>query len=86
MSLKSSPVPSDLDPDTDIDAYINWHICKTPKHEDFLNDAKAKLLTEGTTLKTLRKMNNQDFKSIDIPLGIRMRLSEEVKDYKKGKK
>ena len=53
MSLKSSPVPSDLDPDTDIDAYINWHICITPKHEDFLNDAKAKLLTEGTTLKTL---------------------------------
>src|SRR5438046_1867833 len=86
MSLKSSPVPSDSDPDADIDAYINWHIHKTPKHEYFLNDAKEKLLTEGTTLKTLRKMNNQDFKSIDIPLGIGMRLSEEVKDYKQGKK
>ena len=86
MSLKSSPVPSDSDPDADIDAYITWHIRKTPKHEGFLNDAKAKLLKVGTTLKTLRKMNNQDFKSIDIPLGIRMRLSEEVKDYKQGKK
>src|SRR6266496_4676713 len=53
MSLKSFPVPSDSDPDTDIDAYINWHICKTSKHEDFLNDVKAKLLTEDMTLKTL---------------------------------
>lgn len=86
MSLKSSPVPSDSDPDADIDAYIDWHIRKTPKHEGFLNDAKAKLLKEGTTLKTLRKMNNQDFKSIDIPIGIGMRLSEEAKDYKKGRK
>src|SRR5205814_2900022 len=39
MSLKSSPVPSDSDPEPDIGAYINWHIRKTPKHEDLLNDA-----------------------------------------------
>ena len=53
MSMKSSPVPSDSDPDAAIDAYINWHIGKTPKHEDFLNAAKGKLLVEGMTLKTL---------------------------------
>ena len=85
MSMKSSPVPSDSDPDADIDAYINWHIEKTPKHKDLLNAAKVKLLAEGMTLKTLRKLNNQDYKSIDIPMGIGMRLSEEVKVYKKGR-
>ena len=85
MSIKSSPVPSDSDPDADIDAYINWHIEKTPKHKDLLNAAKVKLLAEGMTLKTLRKLNNQDYKSIDIPMGIGMRLSEEVKVYKKGR-
>ncbi len=85
MSMKSSPVPSDSDPDADIDSYINWHIEKTPKHEDLLNAAKMKLLAEGMTLKTLRKLSNQDYKSIDIPIGIGMRLSDEVKVYKKGR-
>ena len=49
MSLESSPVPSDSDPDADIDAYINWHIRKTPTHADLLNAAKVKLLAEGMT-------------------------------------
>src|SRR5437667_6030077 len=66
MSLKSSPVPSDSDPDADIDAYINWHIRKTPTHTDLLNTAKAKLLAEGMTLKTVRKLNKQDYNDRDI--------------------
>jgi len=82
MSMKSSPVPLDSAPNADIDTYINWHIEKTPKHEDLLNAAKMKLLAEGMTLKTLRKLSNQDYKSIDIPIGIGMRLSDEVKVYK----
>ena len=46
MSLKSSPAPSDSDPDADIDAYINWHIRKTPTHADLLNAAQC----QGETL------------------------------------
>ena len=77
---------SNSDPDADIEAYIDWHIGKTFKHEEFLNDAKAKLLMKDMTMKTLRQMNNKDFKSLDIRLGIGMRLSDEIKDYKTDKK
>ena len=85
MSLKSSPVPLDSDPDADIDAYINWHIRKTPMHIDLLNAAKAKLLAEGMTLKTVRKLNKQDYNDMNIPKGIEMRLTNEVKIYKKSR-
>src|SRR5436189_464058 len=79
MSMKSSPVPLDSDPDADIDAYINWHIEKTPTHIDLLNAAKAKLLVEGMTLKTVRKLNKQDYNDIDIHNGIVMMFIYEFK-------
>jgi hypothetical protein len=86
MSMKSSPISSDSDPDASIDAYINWHIKKTPTHEEFLSDAKVKLLGQGMTMKMLRKLERQDYKSIDVPMGVGMRLTEEIKIYKQDKK
>ena len=50
-----------------------------------LNAAKAKQLAEGMTLKMVRKLNKQDYNDMDIPKGIRMRLTDEVKVYKKGR-
>ena len=54
-------------------------------HADLLNAAKVKLLMEGMTLKTVRKLNKQDYNDMDIPKGIGMRLTDEVKVYKKGR-
>jgi hypothetical protein len=81
MAMRSSPVGSDPDPDNAITEYIQWHIGRTPKHTDLLNDAKVKLLAEGVTLQTLRNMKNEDFKGMDIRVGIGMRLHDDVKDW-----
>ena len=80
-TLPSSPVRSDSDPDTEIEEYIQWHINKTPRHAHLLNAAKEKLLAEGATLQTLRKMSNNDFKVLDIGMGVGMRLAGDIKVF-----
>ena len=70
-----------MDPDADIDTYINWHIRKTYKHADLLNVAKVKLLAEGMTLKNVWKLNYND---MDIPKGsIEMKLTDEINSHAK---
>lgn len=80
--MRSSPVGSDLDPDNALEEYIQWHISRTPKHADLLNDAKVKLMAEGVTMQTLNDMKQGSvtlWKELDIRLGIGMRLAEDVK-------
>ena len=64
---------------------VNWHIRNTPTYADLLNAAKVKLLAESITLKTMQKLNNQDYNDMDIPKGIGMRLTNKVEVYKKGR-
>jgi len=84
-ALRSSPIPSDSDPDAAIEDYIQWHIEKTPTHRDWLVQAKDKLLNEAMTLKALHSSSVKELQDIGIPLGISKRLCKEVRDYTHGR-
>jgi hypothetical protein len=79
--LRSSPIPTDLDPDKTIEEYIQWHIDMTPGHRGILLEAKQKLLKEAMTLQTLHDSTASEIKDIGIELGIAKRLVKEVKQF-----
>jgi len=80
-ALRSSPIPTDLDPDKTIEEYIQWHIDMTPGHRGILLEAKQKLLNEAMTLQTLHDSTASEIKDIGIELGIAKRLVKEVKQF-----
>ena len=62
--------------------YIAYMLRKYPKQEERWHIAKEKLIDESLDLRQIRTMNNQEFKDIGIPLGIGMKLHDEVKNFK----
>ena len=79
---RSSPVHPDSDIEEEVGNYITYMSRKYPKQEEGWRNAKEKLLDESLDLRQIRTMNNQEFKDIGIPLGIGMKLRDEVKNFK----
>ena len=80
-TLRSSPIPTDSDPDKMIEEYIQWHIDRTPAHRANLIEAKQKLLNEAMTLQTLHDSTASEIRDIGIELGIAKRLVKEVRQF-----
>ena len=60
-------------------------IQKFPWQEEAWRNAKERLIDESLDLGQIRRMNNAEFKEIGIPIGIGMRLKNEVKNFKAEK-
>lgn len=85
VDMESSPVSSDSDPEVEVPKYIE-HLKKKekkPKLQAKLHHAMEKLLDQDLSVSQIRRLKDSHFKAMDIPIGIQMKLQDNVKPYKR---
>jgi hypothetical protein len=82
---RSSPVADVKDPVAEMDRYFASLIEDAPTLVVKLLDAKEKLLGEGLSCAQIKKLPNSEFTRLEIGVGIRMRVEENIKPFKKGR-
>jgi hypothetical protein len=81
----SSPVASDTDPTELLQEYIEWHIQKTPLQEWPLRDALKILQDQYYDMEGLRKLKESNWQQFEVPLGLGVRLSRDIKVFLQGR-
>jgi hypothetical protein len=79
---RSSPVHPDSDVEEEVSNYVAFMMRKYPGQMDGWVIAKEKLNRESLDLRQIRTMSNAEFKEVGIPMGIGMKLREDVKNFK----
>jgi hypothetical protein len=83
---QSSPISSDTDPYELVTEYIRWFKTRAPLQADILSKALEQLIEEHHDLANIKTMPESTWIRMDVPVGLGMRLSREVKKFERERK